>query len=295
MRHLRIAAFVIALCGLSMGAMGRAGADVLVMIDKSSQQMSVSVDGRPRYLWEVSTGRAGYGTPSGQFQPQWMARTYFSRKYYNSPMPYSIFFYRGYAIHGTENIHRLGGPASHGCVRLHPRHAATLFALVRRHGMDDTRIIIGNSLALRRPERWGAREQDEQRLIARTTERLLLSEQIERKEALAKMERARASEALRRITARNSGAPFVPDPEALTVKIGVEWNRNPAEPENVVMERPEPASAAVPLPRRRALSGERNKPRAATPAKPAPRAERRRQEISSRSSAMLVRPAAALR
>ena len=119
-----------------------ASADVVVQIDKSSQRMSVSVNGQPRYDWPVSTGRSGYGTPSGVFHPQMLARRWFSRKYYNSPMPYSIFFYHGFAIHGTTDIRRLGGSASHGCVRLHPANAATLYALVERNGRDGTRIEI---------------------------------------------------------------------------------------------------------------------------------------------------------
>ena len=127
---------------MSVLAMAPARADVMVHIDKSSQRMSVSVDGAPRYSWPVSTGRSGYGTPSGVFHPQMMARRWFSKRYYNSPMPHSIFFYYGFAIHGTYDIHRLGGPASHGCVRLHPSHAAALYALVERNGRGNTRIEI---------------------------------------------------------------------------------------------------------------------------------------------------------
>ena len=125
-------------------ALTPARADVVVQIDKSSQRMAVSVDGMTRYSWPVSTGRSGYGTPSGVFHPQLMARHWFSRKYYNSPMPHSIFFYGGFAIHGTNDLARLGGPASHGCVRLHPSHAAALFALVQRNGPRNTRIEISN-------------------------------------------------------------------------------------------------------------------------------------------------------
>lgn len=121
-----------------------AQADLRVDIDKSSQRMSVRVDGAPRYAWPVSTGRRGYGTPSGTFRPQVMMRRYFSRKYYNSPMPHAIFFHHGFAIHGTTDISRLGGPASHGCIRLHPAHAATLFALVQREGARNTTIRISN-------------------------------------------------------------------------------------------------------------------------------------------------------
>ena len=125
-------------------ALTPARAGVVVQIDKSSQRMAVSIDGMTRYNWPVSTGRRGYGTPSGVFRPQMMARRWFSRKYYNSPMPHSIFFYHGFAIHGTNEISRLGGPASHGCIRLHPSHAAALFALVQRSGPRNTRIVISN-------------------------------------------------------------------------------------------------------------------------------------------------------
>ena len=59
-----------------------------------------------------------------------------------SPMPHSIFFKGGYAIHGTNYIKRLGTPASHGCVRLHPDNAAQLFALVRENGMTNTQIVV---------------------------------------------------------------------------------------------------------------------------------------------------------
>jgi len=119
-----------------------AEAAVVVDIDRSSQTMSVSVDGFSRYRWRVSTARRGYITPPGSYHPQMMARSWFSRRYYNSPMPHSIFFYRGYAIHGTYEISRLGGPASHGCVRLDLDNAATLFELVEHEGMRNTTIVV---------------------------------------------------------------------------------------------------------------------------------------------------------
>jgi len=120
----------------------RAEAAVVVTIDRSSQTMEVAVDGMPRYRWRVSTARHGYITPAGTYHPQMMARRWFSRLYYNSPMPHSIFFHGGYAIHGTYEISRLGGPASHGCVRLDPDNAATLFELVERQGMSHTTIVV---------------------------------------------------------------------------------------------------------------------------------------------------------
>jgi lipoprotein-anchoring transpeptidase ErfK/SrfK len=143
---LRASLAAAALLGASAGA---AGANVLISIDKSTQQMTVSVDGMPRYRWAVSTGRAGYGTPSGTYRPQRMERTWFSKVYYNSPMPYSIFFHGGYAIHGSYEISRLGGPASHGCIRLHPANAATLYALVKQRGMSDTVIVVSGGYGFR--------------------------------------------------------------------------------------------------------------------------------------------------
>lgn len=126
-------------------------ANVLILVDKTTQQMRVSVDGVPRYQFRVSTGRPGYGTPNGTFHPQRLAATWFSKLYYNSPMPYSIFFHSGYAIHGSYEISRLGGPASHGCIRLHPANAETLFAVVKSEGMAATTIVIsGGSSALAR-------------------------------------------------------------------------------------------------------------------------------------------------
>jgi lipoprotein-anchoring transpeptidase ErfK/SrfK len=78
-----------------------------------------------------------------------MERTWFSKLYYNSPMPYSIFFHGGYAIHGSYEINQLGGPASHGCIRLHPANAATLFGLVKQTGMSDTVIVVSGGHGFR--------------------------------------------------------------------------------------------------------------------------------------------------
>ena len=127
-----------------------AGAHVLINVDKSTQQMTVSVDGSPRYHFAVSTGRPGLGTPSGTFHPQRMEPTWFSKEYYNSPMPHSIFFHGGFAIHGSYEISQLGGPASHGCIRLHPDNAATLYSLVQQQGMEATTIVVSGELMARR-------------------------------------------------------------------------------------------------------------------------------------------------
>lgn len=131
-----------------------AQAAIVVTVDKSAQQLTVNVDGVTRYQWPVSTGRWGYNTPVGSYRPQRLERQWYSRKYDWSPMPYSIFFNGGYAIHGSNEISRLGRPASHGCIRLHPSNAAILFDLVARN-TGNTRIEITGSAPepMARPQR----------------------------------------------------------------------------------------------------------------------------------------------
>ncbi len=117
-------------------------AGVTVKINRGSQTMHVYVGGALRHTWAVSTGRRGYTTPSGSYRPTRLERMWHSRKYDWSPMPHSIFFRGGYAIHGTYETKRLGRRASHGCIRLAPGNARRLFSLVRRYGRSGTRINI---------------------------------------------------------------------------------------------------------------------------------------------------------
>lgn len=117
-------------------------AGVKVVVDLSRQKMQVYVDGEREYTWRVSTARKGYVTPTGRFHPYWLERMHYSEKYDNAPMPYSVFFYKDYAVHGTNSIRRLGRPASHGCIRLHPSNAKKLFDLVEKHGYFHSRIVI---------------------------------------------------------------------------------------------------------------------------------------------------------
>ncbi len=120
-----------------------AHANVMIIIDKSAQKMTVTVNGEDRYTWPVSTGRDGYDTPSGDHQPFRMEKDHFSREWDDAPMPNSIFFTKiGHAIHGTFEVRNLGRPASHGCVRLAPQNAATLYALVKDEGVFNTRVRL---------------------------------------------------------------------------------------------------------------------------------------------------------
>lgn len=141
MRRVHAAALMAALFAASAAA-GRAQAGVRIEVSRASQTMDVFVDGDRLYTWRVSTARPGYRTPVGTFHPHMLARRWFSRVYDNSPMPYSIFFYYGFAIHGSYEIARIGRPASHGCIRLNPADAAILFGLVQREGMRNTIVVV---------------------------------------------------------------------------------------------------------------------------------------------------------
>ncbi len=117
-------------------------AGVVARIDKSQQVMDVYVDGSLAYSWAISTGRGGYNTPVGKFRPTFLSRSHRSRRYGGTPMPYSVFFHRGYAVHGSYEIRSLGRPASHGCIRLHPQNARTFYSLVQSYGRGATRIVV---------------------------------------------------------------------------------------------------------------------------------------------------------
>jgi hypothetical protein len=128
---------------LALPCASLARANIVVTIDKTTQQMSVAVDGAPRYVWPVSTGRAGYDTPNGTFKPNRMDADHLSQEWDNAPMPHTIFFdMKGHAIHGFFDVKHLGLPVSHGCVRLAPDHAATLFQLIKAEGMANTAVVV---------------------------------------------------------------------------------------------------------------------------------------------------------
>lgn len=131
--------------GLSVVA-SSASAALLVKVDKSTQTLTVSRDGRMLYTWPVSTGRTGHATPSGKFTTFRMEAEHFSKEWDDAPMPHSVFFTKqGHAIHGSLDTKRLGSPASHGCVRLSTANAATLFALVQREGLPNTQVVVSGS------------------------------------------------------------------------------------------------------------------------------------------------------
>lgn len=115
---------------------------VVAIVDLSDQRMRIYVEGVKKYEWKVSSGKRGYGTPTGEWRPYRMHTLWRSRKYNNAPMPHSVFFHGGYAVHATGAVGNLGRPASHGCVRLHPTNAKQFFSLVSEYKKDGTIVRV---------------------------------------------------------------------------------------------------------------------------------------------------------
>lgn len=119
-------------------------AGLVAKVDISNQTMTITRHGMVMHVWRVSTARKGYVTPRGSWRPTRLHKMWYSRKYDMSPMPYSVFFHGGYAIHGTNAVSRLGTPASHGCIRLDTANAAKFYSMVKEVGPGNTRIIVTN-------------------------------------------------------------------------------------------------------------------------------------------------------
>jgi len=133
-----------------------AKASILITVDKSTQQMTVDVDGARKWTWPVSTGLPGHDTPSGNFTAFRMEADHYSKEWDDAPMPHSIFFtMKGHAIHGSYSSH-FGRPASHGCVRLAPENAAKLYALVEEQGLPNTKVVLTGDVNVAMAHRGGA-------------------------------------------------------------------------------------------------------------------------------------------
>ena len=135
-----------------------------IHVDLSSQTMRVESQAGA-FEWPISSARAGYVTPRGTYGVQRLEVMHRSHKYHNSPMPHSIFFRGGYAIHGTYEMASLGEPASHGCIRIAPENAALLYGIVRTEGASIS--ITGSPEGATRYARAERRSARAERIAAR--------------------------------------------------------------------------------------------------------------------------------
>ncbi|KAA3662064.1 MAG: L,D-transpeptidase, partial [Chloroflexi bacterium] len=81
----------------------------------------------------VSSGTWEYPTVTGQFriwlryESQTMNGALLGYDYYLENVPYVMYFFEDYAIHGAYWHNNFGTPMSHGCVNVHPTDAGWLY------------------------------------------------------------------------------------------------------------------------------------------------------------------------
>ncbi len=98
-------------------------------VDLTKQQLTAYEGNAPVYQALVSTGLPGTPTVIGQFRIYWklVATDMAGPGYYLPAVPYTMYFLRGYSLHGTYWHHNFGQPMSHGCVNLRTEDAKWLF------------------------------------------------------------------------------------------------------------------------------------------------------------------------
>lgn len=124
---------------------------VFAYVSRANQTLTLYMNGQPVDTWLVSTGMPGHATPAlNTHVTSRIYTAYTSTKYpegdYNGlgNMPYAVFVSGGIAIHGTPqgNWKRLGRPASHGCIRVHPANAEVFNRLVRENGPRNVWVVV---------------------------------------------------------------------------------------------------------------------------------------------------------
>lgn len=111
-------------------------------IDLTKQRMTLTEYGKVAGTWPISSGAEGHRSPTGTFRPIWSSKMWYSKQYDNAPMPHSVFFNGGVAMHATQSVGRLGTPASHGCIRQSPANAEKTYKLVAKHGNSHVKIVV---------------------------------------------------------------------------------------------------------------------------------------------------------
>jgi LysM repeat protein len=98
-------------------------------IDLSAQRLTAYQGSTPVRSTLVSTGLARTPTPTGQFRVyvKYASTTMSGPGYYLPNVPYTMYFYRGYGIHGTYWHSNFGHPMSHGCINMPTSEAQWLY------------------------------------------------------------------------------------------------------------------------------------------------------------------------
>lgn len=110
---------------------------VVAVVNLHTQHAQIYRNGIAIGYTSVSTGKRGYGTPTGRFQVLEKRRFHRSSTYGNAPMPWMVrLTWSGIAFHSGALP---GFPASHGCIRLPASFAPQLFGAL---SLGDTVAVL---------------------------------------------------------------------------------------------------------------------------------------------------------
>ncbi len=104
-----------------------------IEINLSTQRLTAWQGGQAIFAATVSTGKASTPTYPGVFSIQRKLITDRMRgDDYDVPnVPYTMYYYGGYAIHGAYWHNRFGTPISHGCTNMRPKDARFVYNFAR--------------------------------------------------------------------------------------------------------------------------------------------------------------------
>ena len=124
----------------------------VMCVSKSTKRLTWVVDGVPQYGFDVRFGSDELPTREGVFSV-YKKKVDVISNLYHTPMPYSMFFSGGQAVHYSSNFARLGySGASHGCVNV--RNKPLLDPALRRgaHRRQGRRPLVTARRPLEHPD-----------------------------------------------------------------------------------------------------------------------------------------------
>lgn len=98
-------------------------------VDLSKQRLYALEGDTLKANFLVSTGTWQHPTVTGEFRiyVKYRSALMYGADYYLPNVPYVMYFYKGYGLHGTYWHTNFGTPMSHGCVNLRTEEAGWLF------------------------------------------------------------------------------------------------------------------------------------------------------------------------
>jgi lipoprotein-anchoring transpeptidase ErfK/SrfK len=100
-----------------------------IEIDLTNQQLIAHKGDEVVRIFTISSGKWGTPTVIGQFQiySKLTSQTMVGSDFYLPDVPFVMYFYKGYAIHGTYWHNNFGTPMSHGCINMRVSQAEWIY------------------------------------------------------------------------------------------------------------------------------------------------------------------------